>query len=237
MKRKLAWWIFALAVCACLVTLAHSFVFSLVEVSGDGFQPTLLRGDRIYVNRWSYGLRAPFSDHQGYKRWFPRKVHRGEWLAFNTPATEPSEQPDTTALCLGMVMAQPADTVWMGRGAHVSPVRRYAHGQIWPLVVPSKGAYLKIHPWDAELYAQMLRQHEGVEATVRTDSLYINGKYQEFCRFSQDYYWVSSQNDSNLLDSRTFGFVPERCIMGRMEMVVYSLDGLRPRWKRSFKPL
>ncbi len=236
MKRRFTG-LFVLVVGLCLVVLAHMYAFTVVGIPGQGFEPALMQGDRALVNRWSYGLRAPFSDHRGYERWYERPARRDEWVAFNLPAQAPTTRPDTMQLCVGMILALPADTVWMGRGAQVAATRSYKGGQIWPVVVPSKGAYIKVHAWDAPLYAQTLRQHEGVDATVQGDSLCIDGKRVSYCRFSQDYYWMSSANDSNFADSRTLGFVPEPCLMGRIEMVLYSIYKWQPRWDRTLMNL
>ena len=43
-------------------------------------------------------------------------------------------------------------------------------------------------------------------------------------RFSHDYYWMSSANERNHADSRTFGFVPDTYIIGRLSRILYSWD-------------
>ncbi len=227
-------WLIVLALAVVVALLLHLLWFAVMRVPADGLLPSFLPGDRVVVNRWSYGLRAPFSEHLGYRCWHAKSPSRGDWAAYNCPGAVPTTQPDTSQLFLGNILALPADTVWMGRGATVGDVRSYDRGQIWPVVVPSRGAFVRVHPWDASLYARTLCQHEGVRASVRHDSLCIGDSAVDVVRFRQDYYWMSSLNDTNFTDSRMLGFVPRTHLMGRVSRVLYSVDGWRVRWGRTF---
>ncbi len=218
-----------------LVAVAHVFLLLLVTIPGDGMEPTLLRGDRAVVNRWSYGLRSPVISLTGYRRYLPRHIAEGDWVAFNAPDTLPTHRPDTGQVCVARCIALPGDTVWAGRNGMVSPYRDCSAGRIWPVVVPARGKDITIRPWNAQLYALAIRQHEGHDATVRGDTLYVNGHRMKRYRFRSDFYWMDTGNDTNLGDSRTMGFVPEGNIIGRLQMVLYSLNGWKPRWHRSFK--
>lgn len=230
-------WLLTMIIPVCLIILAYRNTFSLISIPGQGFEPILLSGDRIVVNKWSYGLRAPFCDQQGYKKWCQRQARRDEWVAFNPPIYKSTPRHDTSTLYIGNIMARPADTVWLGTRGHASATRCYEHSQIWPLTVPGQGMYIKVHPWDAALYAQTLRQYEGIPATVRNDSLCIGDSTLSHVRFQQDYYWITSLNDNNLSDSRTMGFIPSSCLIGRLELVLYSLEGWMPRRNRFFLKL
>lgn len=47
--------------------------------------------------------------------------------------------------------------------------------------------------------------HEGKQAEIKNDTLYIDGKPTQHCFFTKDYYWMASNNSVNLSDSRLFG--------------------------------
>ncbi len=226
-------WLVALALAVLVALLVHQLWFAVMRVPADGLLPTFQPGDRVVVNRWSYGYRTPFSEKWGYHRWRAKAPLRGDWAAYNCPSSELTTRPDTLQLFLGNILALPADTVWMGRGASVGASRSYERGLIWPVVVPTRGAYIKVHPWDAPLYAKTLRQHEGIRASVRHDSLCIDDSTVSSVRFRQDYYWMSSLNDTNFTDSRVLGFVPRTHLMGRVTRVLYSIDGWRVQWRRT----
>jgi len=46
-----------------------------------------------------------------------------------------------------------------------------------------------------------------------------------------DYYWMRSLNAYNQHDSRSFGFVPEERILGRVVLIVYNKDASLPFWQ------
>ncbi len=50
--------ILAFAVAALCMLAFRSLAFTLLTVDGNALEPVLRRGDRVVVNRWSYGLRA-----------------------------------------------------------------------------------------------------------------------------------------------------------------------------------
>ncbi len=223
-----------LVVAILLVAVAHVFFLMLVTIPGDGMEPTLLRGDRAVVNRWSYGLRSPVISLTGYRRYLPHPMVQGDWVAFNAPDTLPTLRPDTGKVCVGRCIALPGDTVWMGTHGKVSP--NPEAGRFWPVAVPKSGDSVAIHPWNARLYALTISRHEGRNAIMKGSSLYVEGKKVESYCFQSDYYWLSTDNDLNLGDSRTMGFIPESHIIGRLMMVLYSLEGWKPRWNRTFSP-
>ncbi len=199
-------------------------------------EPVFLQGDRVLVNRWAYGLRSPFIQFTGYKRFRPLSPKRGDWIAFNAPDTTASLRPDTGEVCVGCLMALPGDTIWMGPHGKVSPYPDFSAGNVWPIIVPKKGQEIRIRPWNATLYALTICRFEGVaDVKVRGDSLYVRGEREETYILQHDFYWMSSGNEQNIADSRTMGFIPESNVIGRMQMVLYSLDGWSPRWARFFK--
>lgn len=204
----------------------------------------LLQGDRVLVDRWAYGYRLPGSNLWGYHRLGGGVPKAGEWVVFNHPLVQRGALPDTSRLCFGRVLACPGDTVWMGRGGRVSRRRDYVRGHIWPIPVPARGAYIEVAPWAARIYQFTQDMHEADSASLRWPDSYetILHSRKMYVRFSRNYYWLSSGNEEDLLDSRSFGFVPEEFFLGRASRVLYSVRPdvpwykcLRP--KRYFSPL
>ena len=111
-----------------------------------------------------------------------------------------------------------------------------------PLIIPGKGRAVRVYPWNITLLRNTLVMHEGKQAEVKNDTLFIDGLPSQHCYFTQDYYWMASNNSMNLTDSRLFGFVPKDHIIGKAAMVWFSkeehtgwFDGYR--WKRFFKEI
>ena len=50
--------------------LFRSVAFTIYTVPQTGIKPWLVSGDRVLVNRWSYGLRTGGERFFPYSRWF-----------------------------------------------------------------------------------------------------------------------------------------------------------------------
>lgn len=212
-----------------LAFLLRVFVADIFTVSHDCGEATLLRGDRVWVSRWSHGLRLPLSRLWGCHRLGESLPKRGDWMVFNSPEVEACALPDTSRLCIGRVLAGPGDTIWLGNRGRVSPVRNYAEGCIWPVVVPGRNSYIRLKPWNRKLYERTLNRFETPLDT---------SAYTEICPFHRDYFWIATGHGQPMNDSRRFGLVPMEHMVGRASFVVYSAEGLRHiRWKRFFTPV
>lgn len=95
------------------------------------------------------------------------------------------------------------------------------------LIVPNSKSAIDVTPWNCTLLCNTLLLHEGEEAFVRNDSLFVNGKHVNQYRFSKDYHWVTSDNSINYSDSRLFGFIPKDHIIGRATHIWYSRNKKR----------
>jgi len=69
---------------ALLGTLAFkSLVVTICTIDGNGLEPVFLQGDRVVVNRWSYGLRTGQKNGLfGYGRICRREISKGDLLVF-----------------------------------------------------------------------------------------------------------------------------------------------------------
>lgn len=79
----------ALAAGAIVLMAFRALALTVYTVDGEGLQPLFLQGDRILVNRWSYGLRAGYDDGGGlfgYGRLCHSQVRRGDVVAFDNPS-------------------------------------------------------------------------------------------------------------------------------------------------------
>ncbi len=219
--------LWTVGVCA-VVALCRMCWATLVEVPHSNMQPSFLAGDRLLVDRWRCGLRAPFMAFHGYRRWGRQRPAKGDWVVFNMPVE--GNRPDTSALCVGRVMGCPGDTVWMGARGRVSSHRSYAGGCIWPVAVPAARSYVQLCRWNAGIYHQTIRMHE-------PDSVaHIQADASPYFRFGRNYYWVESGSDTSFFDSRVFGFVPEECLVGSVVRVAFSLHPdlpLHRAWRRN----
>lgn len=302
-------WIFAFAGAIAVVLLLRGFVFTSCLIPSTGMENSLFQGERILVNKWSYGLRVPLMSLFSYHRWCERSVRQQDVVVFNNPAAIGQPTIDRREIYISRCIGTPGDTLLvdslfsvsspeaqfnpdkkrlytypaakeqlitslmqtlsitndglMGSNdsTHVRSFSRYEYylleqaisDQNWiqplteksekelkPLIVPGKGKALRVYPWNITLLRNTLVMHEGKQAEIKNDTLYIDGKPTQHCFFTKDYYWMASNNSVNLSDSRLFGFVPQDHIIGKASLIWFSkekgtgiFDGYR--WNRFFQ--
>ena len=302
-------WILAFAGAIAVVLLLRGFGFTSCLIPSTGMENSLFQGERILVNKWSYGLRLPLMSLFSYHRWCERSVRQQDVVVFNNPAAIGQPTIDRREIYISRCIGTPGDTLLvdslfsvsspeaqfnpdkkrlysypatkeqlitslmqtlsitndglMGSNdsTHVRSFSRYEYylleqaisDQNWiqplteksekelkPLIVPGKGKALRVYPWNITLLRNTLVMHEGKQAEIKNDTLYIDGKPTQHCFFTKDYYWMASNNSVNLSDSRLFGFVPQDHIIGKASLIWFSkekgtgiFDGYR--WNRFFQ--
>ena len=204
--------VMALIVTILLMLTFRALVFTVYTVRGDALEPCFIDGDRVLVNRWSYGLRTGGGGMFRYARWAASPVERGDIVVFNSPAdsVRPAAQGELLAYyCTGV----PGDTVVTG-GMSVK--------------VPGRGVPVKVTGDNVRLLHYLYSRFEGRRAEVRSGRLYVDGRETRCAVFANDYYWFSSGRRDAGGDSRYFGLVPETHVIGKVEMLLYSADSSRP---------
>jgi signal peptidase I len=208
----------------CLMLGFRSAWADWVTVPTGSMNPTILEGDRVLVDKHVFGLRIPFT-----------RVHltagenpaRGDIVVFDSPV-------DGTSL-VKRVIGVPGDVVSVegdrltvnGRAAHYSvrdieSVRGLlaATEAQHPLLLREEGLS---RPHDVMILPDRLARRS-LEAVVVPEGMYF----------------MMGDNRDNSADSRYFGFVPRRDIVGRATRVIVSLNPDRhyaPRPGRFLLPL
>lgn len=214
---------YAIVAALLAVVLLRCFVATPYLIPSVGMENSLYRGERILVNKWSYGLRLPFMAWWGYHRWPDRPVKQGDIVVFNNPGNLSQPVVDRRETFISRCIGTPGDTLLIDSLFDVVPDMPQAivH-KPKPLIVPGRGATLRVYPWNRTLLCNTLVLHEGKRAEIKGDTLFVEGKPVHFCRFSKDYYWVTANNAANLNDSRLFGFVPKDHIIGKAAVIWFS---------------
>ena len=105
MRKKTLKFLLALLTAFILMIVFRALAFTTYTVDGQGLSPLLLNGDRVLVNRWSYGLRIGSNNSLfGYARLYRQPVERGDIVAFENPSHK-----DDVLIC--RCKAVPGDTV------------------------------------------------------------------------------------------------------------------------------
>ncbi|MGN0281384.1 MAG: signal peptidase I [Prevotella sp.] len=106
---------------AILVAVVALFAFralalTVYTIEGTALEPDFKSGDRIMVNRWSYGLRTGETNGLfGYGRLGFSMPKRGDVIAFDNPS------PYVEGVFVGRIMSLPGDTLTTSQGPFLVP--------------------------------------------------------------------------------------------------------------------
>lgn len=231
--KKAAWLCAVLSVAAIGVVLIRRCWVFLVRIPEGGESPVFMAGDRVAVDCTAYGLRLSPMRWWGYVRPGARNVPRDEWVAFNDPSEggHSGRDIDERDIFVGCCYAVPGDSIYMDSSGKV--YRDRPRDRLCRVVeLPRKNAYVALTPDNVRWYCRMINLHEGGHAAVTRDTLRVSGYAVSSFRFTHDYYWMSSADERNHADSRTFGFVPDTYIIGRLSWILYSWDSTSPWYAR-----
>lgn len=191
------------------------------DVPSGSMRPSILEGDRIFVDKLAYGLRVPFTT-----RWFAQwdGPRRGDVVTLASPQ-------DGTRL-VKRVVGIPGDRIAMSGNRLVvngEPVsyrveRRDAEGHL-----PDG------RPVRVSILEEQLPGH--AHPLTLTPGIASRRSFPEV-RVPEDSYFVMGDNRDLSEDSRFFGFVARDLIYGRVTHVALSFDPdhhAKPRFARWFQ--
>lgn len=98
----------SLTVAMAIMLGFRSLVFTIYTVEGEGLAPVFLKGDRVMVNRWSYGLRTGSDEGLfNYGRLCRQLPKKGDFIAYEDPRDSTGQ-----SVLFGRCQALPGDTVY-----------------------------------------------------------------------------------------------------------------------------
>ncbi len=224
-KLRFLWrnWLKPMAIVLVVCGSFRSAVADWNIVPTASMNPTIVEGDRIFVNKLAYGLRIPFTMTK-LSHW--SAPQRGDVVVFFSP--------ENGQRLVKRVVGIPGDRVAM-RNGHV-----YVNDQP-ASYAPIDQDILK------DLQSEKRRQHQFATEIIDGQSHPIMIADQPtpsrnfpVVKVPDNQYFMMGDNRDHSRDSRWFGCVSEKFIVGRVNSVVLSLDADNyhlPRWDRFFQPL
>lgn len=182
----------------CIVFF-KSAIADLSSISGASMQPTLLDGDKVWVNKLAYDVKIPFTEISLAELSDPEQ---GDVVIIDSKKADKR--------LVKRIVGVPGDTIYMqnnalvinGEAANYEVLSRDDDAVIILEALPNK-------PHQAQLSRQFFSR------TSRSygPSIVPEGQY-----------FVLGDNRDNSADSRVYSFVPREEIIGRSNSVVFSLD-------------
>lgn len=209
-----------------IVFFLRSFLIEPFKIPSGSMIPTLLVGDFILVNKYTYGIRLPVINQKIIEINQPK---RGEVMVFRYPE-------DPSIDYIKRVVGLPGDIVTYRNK------RLNVNGE--PLKMEFEGDYKYIELGLAYVYTQRFREYVGeknysILINLDMPDMQLSGihhfPYRENCTFSrtgftcrvpEGNYFTLGDNRDGSSDSRYWGFVPEENIVGKAFMIWWNFSDL-----------
>jgi signal peptidase I len=205
-----------------VVFMLRSFLFEPFKIPSGSMIPTLLVGDLILVNKFHYGVRLPVINKKIIANHLPQ---RGDVMVFRFPR-------DTSIDYIKRVVGIPGDEV------SYRSQQLYVNGQPAPT-----HALPDYYDDDRLRYALQFEEKFGeqehkilVNPGLRPFYGERDFAFRENCAYSTEgvtckvppgHYFMMGDNRDNSQDSRFWGFVPDRNIVGKAFFVWMNFSNLK----------
>ncbi len=235
----------ALVTAILLAFVIRSFVVEPFKIPSKSMVPTLLVGDHIFVNKFAYGFRVPWT-----KKWITQfsDPKRGEVIVFIYPEDEKLD-------FIKRVIGEPGDKIRFQDGQlYINDVEVKEEDITIAGINPKNKRLLSISNADSkkipddfkkipfsrgfENYKIQLEDLVGANHFIQR-SLLIPNNDPINLTVPEGHYFVMGDNRDQSADSRVWGFVPRENLKGKALFIWLSLDNDRGgvRWGRFGKKI
>jgi signal peptidase I len=224
--RACHWWkreILPLLILALVLFAVRSSLADWNDVPSGSMRPTILEGDRIFVNKLAYDLKLPFTTWHIAEWGNPQ---RGDIVVFFSPH-------DGTRL-VKRVIGLPGDTIELRNNQLVlngTPV-------VYQPIAEELLRYIPAAEREVRVFASEKLPGQ-THAVAGFPAAPASRTFAPLVVPPGEYFMMGDNRDDSF-DSRFYGPVKREKIVGRATAVVLSLDKSHywlPRWKRSFTSL
>lgn len=189
-----------------VVFVLRSFVVEPFRIPSNSMMPTLLTGDFILVNKFTYGIRLPVID---YKLIDVSEPERGDVVVFFAP-------PDPQTPFIKRIVGLPGDSIEYRRKV------LYVNGE----AVPQEhlGDYTGVRSGAGMTGARQRRElldDAPHEILLRPGD---GGSGEGRWRVPDGHYFVLGDNRDNSHDSRFWGYVPDQMLIGKAFAIWFNID-------------
>lgn len=204
-----------------IVFLFRSFAFEPFRIPSGSLKPTLLTGDFILVNKYDYGLRLPVA-HQAITQGSAPK--RGDIIVFRWP-------PNPSVDFIKRVVGVPGDKIsYINKELYINGNKMTQNLLEDKTIKDDNGDSLRIQ--------ESMEDLDGVKHRIYINPALMPRDFKDVI-VPEGSYFVMGDNRDDSEDSRYWGFVGDKDIVGKAVLVWMSWDGANTdvRWRRIGTPI
>ncbi|WP_071058236.1 signal peptidase I [Pelistega sp. MC2] len=194
------------------VFVLRSFVVEPFRIPSGSMLPTLESGDMILVNKFSYGIRLPIINQKIIPLGDPQ---RGDVVVFKYPV-------DTKVDYIKRIVGVPGDVIRFENKRLSVNGEQLPLQEVGPYVNPSQqsGSPMRFKEKLGEvehdiLLLPMQGQIRPIVNFPKFDQCTYPSATAVECKVPEGYYFAMGDNRDNSQDSRFWGFVPDKNIVGK----------------------
>ncbi|WP_442578407.1 signal peptidase I [Mesorhizobium sp. ASY16-5R] len=199
-----------------LALVIRTLLFQPFSIPSGSMRPTLLEGDYLFVTKWAYGYSRyslPFSPNLFSGRIFGSAPERGDVVVFKFP-------PNPSLDYIKRVVGLPGDRIQMRDG------QLFINGEGVPRVktgtIDNPDITEENRPID--VYRETLPNGVSYDTLDLTPNG-IDDNTREYVVPPGHYFMMGDNRDNSSDSRRSVGFVPEENLVGRANIIFFSIAG------------
>lgn len=210
-----------------IVLFLKTFVLEFYRVESGSMEPELFKNDIVVVSRiaYSYGFPTRFpllgtNFGLNYKIDY-RSAGRGDIIVIDTKSVPNILKNE---FVIKRVTAIPHDTILLTDAAHLNRFHVKSSSVLQDglsEIIPYKGMQVLIDKKNIDFYESILL-NEGKKNII--DSINNNKLEYYNLKVEDNYFFVQGDNVNKSYDSRAFGFIPSKAVVGRAVILLFSKD-------------
>lgn len=199
--------VFSLGLPVLIIMVTRWALIETFVIPSSSMVPSLLVHDHIFVSKFTYGLKIPFSDSWLIKFHQPT---RGDIIVFKYP-----ENPEV--YYVKRLIGLPGDVI------EFQNMELKINGEVAPL----QPADAPKGPTDSNIFDYFTEMLPGHAHILRYYKVKDPSELQIF-KVPEGHYFMMGDNRDQSSDSRYWGFVPEKNIIGKVQMIWLSCEETLP---------